>query len=534
MKEEINIGGYQDYINLSTDNKNTQQSSNSQNQTSENSNEDGGSDHKEVPQEVKSFETHKIEVKDELTLTLEKHNYTSKCLSEIYRILKKFCSYKLSESLCAQKPKKETNIIGKKRSLTVDDFLKKEQISQTPDELKKDEILIDNIAQILYNCKEFFNEISLSAYKYELNLTFEKNSNMIIKNLFGEDILKKDLEELILLEEEKDLDKEENFKNKIGKILKKEKESNNLKFFNMFKMKLKDLILIYVNDRVNKFENCQLKTLKDNTNYTPKEKEQIKGIIVDYINSQKESNSKNSGFELDIPQPQLNLTPLSKDEVLENNNIKNIGSIEKNENKNENIIKIKDNQEKDEQQKYSNKKTKTKTDEERGDRPENLVRVTLNRIYLFVVSEIEKIVEKKNKKLKRVSIYGDITGNSTERFKVIFEEIIINILERKTENEEVINKILNEDLSLDEITTLIDLLNMKYKDIINKFINDEFLILSNGTKIEINIFNIEKTENQKKISEKIKENMPEIKSKLKKIIECEDERLREKKGKNQV
>jgi hypothetical protein len=299
-------------------------------------------------------------------------------------------------------------------------------------------------------------------------------------------------------------------------------------------MKLKDLILIYVNDRVNKFENCQLKTLKDNTNYTPKEKEQIKGIIVDYINSQKESNSKNSGFELDIPQPQLNLTPLSKDEVLENNNIKNIGSIEKNENKNENIIKIKDNQEKDEQQKYSNKKTKTKTDEERGDRPENLVRVTLNRIYLFVVNEIEKIVEKKNKKLKRVSIYGDITGNSTERFKVIFEEIIINILERKTENEEVINKILNEDLSLDEITTLIDLLNMKYKDIINKFINDEFLMLSNGTKIEINIFNIEKTENQKKISEKIKENMPEIKSKLKKIIECEDERLREKKGKNQV
>ena len=30
---------------------------------------------------------------------------------------------------------------------------------------------------------------------------------MIIKNLFGEDILKKNLEELILLEEEKDLDK---------------------------------------------------------------------------------------------------------------------------------------------------------------------------------------------------------------------------------------------------------------------------------------------------------------------------------------
>lgn len=169
---------------------------------------------------------------------------------------------------------------------------------------------------------------------------------MIIKNIFNKHIFKKHLEELILLEEEKDLEKEESIKNKIEEILKKEKESNNLKFFNMLKMELKALILIYVNDRVNKFKNCQLKTLKDNTNYSEKQKEQIKKMILNYMNSLKESTPKNSVIKLAIPQLPSNLTPLSNDEVLENNNIKISASIEKNENKNENIIKSKDNQEK--------------------------------------------------------------------------------------------------------------------------------------------------------------------------------------------
>ena len=293
-RSKANIIEYDDFINVSTDNKNIQKGSNSENQTSETNNEDGSSDQNNLTQKEKSFETQKIEVKDMLTVKLEEYNYTSKSLSDNYLFLNKFCSKILHELIDAQRPEKETKYMGKKKSSKNDDFLREEDISQSPDELNKDvdEVLINIITQILHNLKVFFNEISLSAYKYELNLSYETNLNMIIKNIFNKDILKKNLEELILLEEEKDLEKEESIKNKIGIILKKEKESNNLNMFNMLKMKIKDIILIYVNDRVYKFNNCKLKTLKDNTNYTENEKEQIKKMILNYMNSQKNQTPK--------------------------------------------------------------------------------------------------------------------------------------------------------------------------------------------------------------------------------------------------
>ena len=529
-RSQVNIRDYEDYINKSTEDKNIQKNPNSQSQTLESSNENSSSDHKEEPPTVTSFETQKIQVIDALTVELEKNNYACKSLSDIYQILNKFCSKMLSDLSKAQTPKKETKFIEQKRASTDDDILKEKDIPKSPDEINKgkDEIFIDIITQIIHNWKEFFNEISLSAYYFELNLTCEKNLNMIIKNIFNKHIFKKNLEELILLEEEKDLEKEESIKNKIEEILKKEKESNNLKFFNMLKMELKALILIYVNDRVNKFKNCQLKTLKDNTNYSEKQKEQIKKMILNYMNSLKESTPKNSVIKLAIPQLPSNLTPLSNDEILENNNIKISASIEKNENKNENIIKSKDNQEKDEEQKYSNKKTEDKTNDENGNRLENLVRCTLQRIYLFIVNEIETRLAKMNKKIKIVSIYNDITGNSTEKFKEIFDEIISNILKRKIENEQVIDEILNDNRDLDELRTLKELLNMKYFDIINKFIKDECLILANGTKIQINIFGKEKSKKKKEISERIQGKMPEIKCKIKEILECQKERMRDK------
>jgi hypothetical protein len=541
MKEErseANILEYDDYLKDSTDNKNIQKGSNSQNQTTENANEDGSSDHNNLTQKEKSFETQKLEVKDMLTKKLEEYNYTSKSLSEIYQFLNKYCSPNLQELIDDQRPKKETKFMGKKRASKNDDFLGEEDTSQTPDEHNKylDEVLIDIITQILHNLKVFFNEISLSVYKYKLNLSFEKNLNMIIKTIFNKDILKKNLKELILLEEEKDLEKEESIKNKIGIILKKEKESNNLYIFNMLKMKIKHLILIYINDRVNKFNNCKLKTLKDNINYTEKEKDQIKKMILNYMNSLKESNSKNSGIklnELDIPLPPSNLTSLSNNEDLGDYNLKKFISIEKNENKNENIIKSQDNQKKDEEQEYSNKKIENKTDDEKGKRLENLVRSTVKKNYLFVVKEIEKILVKMNKKIKRVSIYNDITKNSTEHFKVIFTEQISSILKRKMENQQVIDDILNDNGNSDELTTLKELLTMTILDIINKFIKDETLILKNGTKIKINILGLETTETQKKISERIKDNMKIIKDKLKDIVECEKGRIREKSQNNQ-
>ena len=534
---QVNIGGYEDYINKPEEDKNIQKIPSSQNQTSQSSNEDGSSDHREEPPSIISFETQKIEVKDVFSDELEKKDYTSKSLSEIYQILNGICNQILHELINDQRTKNETKFIEQKRSSTDDDILKEEDIPQSPDELTKglDEILIGIITQIIHNWKEFFNEVSLAAYYYELNLTFEKNLNKIIKNIFNKDIFKKNLEELILLEKEKDLEKEESIKNKIREILKKEKESNNLKFFNMLKMKLKDLILIYVNDRVSKFKNCQLKTLKDNTNYSEKQKEQIKKMILNYINSLKESTSNNSRIKLDIPPFPSNITPLSNDEVLENNNIEVSALIEKNENKNENTIKSKKNQEKDDGQKYSKKKTKdktNKTNDENGNRLENLFRSTINRNYLFVVKEIEKRLAKMNKKIKKVSIYDDITGNSTERFKEIFKEKISNILKRKVENEQVIDDILNDNRNLDELITLKELLNLEIIDIINKFIKDEFLMLSNGTKIKINIFDIEKSDKQKEISERIKEKMTEIKDKIKEIIGCEKKRMREKSEKD--
>jgi len=531
-RNQVNIGGYEDYINKPEEDKNIQKIPSSQNQTSQSSNEDGSSDHIEEPPTVKSFETQKLEVKDALNVKLENSNYTSKS----YQIFIEFCNQTLHELTDGQRPKKATKFIEKKRSSTDDDILKEEDIPQSPDEQNKglDEILIGIITQIIHNWKEFFNEVSLAAYYCELNLTYEKNLNMIIKNIFNKDIFKKNLEELILLEKEKDLEKEESTKNKIGEILKKEKESNNLKFFNMLKMKLKDLILIYVNDGVSKFKNCQLKTLKDNTNYSEKQKEQIKKMILNYISSLKES-SKNSLIKVDIPPLPSNITPLSNDEVLENKNIEVSALIEMNENKNENIIKSKENQEKDDGQKYSKKKTKdktNKTNDENGNRLENLFRSTINRNYLFVVKEIEKRLAKMNKKIKKVSIYDDITGNSTERFKEIFKEKISNILKRKVENEQVIDDILNDNRNLDELITLKVLLNLEILDIINKFIKDEFLMLSNGTKIKINIFGLEKSDKQKEISKRITEKMTEIKDKIKEIIGCKKDRMREKSEKD--
>lgn len=174
------------------------------------------------------------------------------------------------------------------------------------------------------------------------------------------------------------------------------------------------------------------------------------------------------------------------------------------------------------------KKTEDKTNDENGNRLENLVRCTLQRIYLFIVNEIETRLAKMNKKIKIVSIYNDITGNSTEKFKEIFDEIISNILKRKIENEQVIDEILNDNRDLDELRTLKELLNMKYFDIINKFIKDECLILANGTKIQINIFGKEKSKKKKEISERIQGKIEEIKFKIKEILECEKERMREK------
>jgi len=529
------INGYPDFLKECENKEN--------NHEPNNKNKDSNLPYNEEKKEVKSLGT---SIKNELNVILKKKEYKSKTLSENDHIIIEYDNKNLNDQ---RRKRKKKCLIGNKRSSADDFALKKEDISQLSDEINmaKDFEIID---QILKNYIEFSNNISESIYNYILNFTTEKN--MISNYIHNKDILEKNLKEIILLSQENDI-KKEKIMNKIETILLKEKDSNNLEFFNMFNMKLKELLLIYINDGANKFNNFKLKTLKDNTNYSGKEKEQIKKMLLNYINSPKESASNNSFNELAIFQTSSNLIPLSYNEIIENDEIKNVVSIKKN--KRQNITKKEMNKEKEEEQKFSNTKTKDKTDENSGCRLENLVRITVKQIYLFIFKTIEKLLAKNNKKIQKVLIYSYITGNSTEIYKKFFEKKIIDIL-TPTHKEKKINGKLKEDIldnnnNLDELEIVKELLNMEFLDIINIFLKDETLNFKNGTSIKINIFEYTelddeiKTKKYKKMkkeeilmkrekiknqNDKIKKNIEEIKKKLKEIAESEGRLRKEKKS----
>jgi len=529
------INGYPDFLKECENKEN--------NHEPNNKNKDSNLPYNEEKKEVKSLGT---SIKNELNVILKKKEYKSKTLSENDHIIIEYDNKNLNDQ---RRKRKKICLIGNKRSSADDFALKKEDISQLSDEINmaKDFEIID---QILKNYIEFSNNISESIYNYILNFTTEKN--MISNYIHNKDILEKNLKEIILLSQENDI-KKEKIMNKIETILLKEKDSNNLEFFNMFNMKLKELLLIYINDGANKFNNFKLKTLKDNTNYSGKEKEQIKKMLLNYINSPKESASNNSFNELAIFQTSSNLIPLSYNEIIENDEIKNVVSIKKN--KRQNITKKEMNKEKEEEQKFSNTKTKDKTDENSGCRLENLVRITVKQIYLFIFKTIEKLLAKNNKKIQKVLIYSYITGNSTEIYKKFFEKKIIDIL-TPTHKEKKINGKLKEDIldnnnNLDELEIVKELLNMEFLDIINIFLKDETLNFKNGTSIKINIFEYTelddeiKTKKYKKMkkeeilmkrekiknqNDKIKKNIEEIKKKLKEIAESEGRLRKEKKS----
>ena len=250
-------------------------------------------------------------------------------------------------------------------------------------------------------------------------------------------------------------------------------------------MKLKDLLLIYVNNRVNKFNDIKLKTLKDNTNYSEKEKEQIKKVFLNYINYPKETTSNNSDNKFDIPQPPENSIPLSNNDVLENGDIINAVSIEKN--KSQNIAKREVNQEKDEEQKFSEMKTKDKTDENRGFKLEILVEKKKKKIFYFVFNKIEELLTSINRKFKKVNIYSKIQNNSTEEYKAFFDKTITDILKEEKENEELIQKILDDKNNSDKLENVKELLNMRFLDIFNKYIKEVTFNFKNGTEIKIDI-----------------------------------------------
>ena len=414
-----------------------------------------------------------------LTDALEEFNYKSKTLSENVHFIIEFEKQK---QLNDQKSKKEKRLIRKKRSSTDNITLKKENIPKFSYEIKMENILNDIIKEIPINYIEFLNKIYKSDYNYQLNFTIKKN--MISNYIYNKDILDKNLKEIILLNQENELEKE-SIKNKIEAILIKEKKNNNLKFYNMLNMKLKDLLLIYVNNRVNKFNDIKLKTLKDNTNYSEKEKEQIKKVFLNYINYPKETTSNNSDNKFDIPQPPENSIPLSNNDVLENGDIINAVSIEKN--KSQNIAEREVNQEKDEEQKFSEMKTKDKTDENRGFKLEILVEMTIEKIFYFVFNKIEELLTSINRKFKKVNIYSNIQNNSTEEYKAFFDKTIIEILKEEKENDELIKEILDDKNNSDKLENVKELLNMRFLDIFNKYIKEVTFNFKNGTEIKIDI-----------------------------------------------
>ena len=420
----------------------------------------------------------KCEDNKNLTDALEEYNYKSKDLSDITHFIIEFTNQQLN----AQKRKKEKSLIGKKRSSTDDITLTKEEISEYFDEIKKKNILNDFISEIPINYIEFHNKIYKSDFNYQLNFTIKKN--MINNYIDNKDILDKNLEEIILLSQENELEKE-NIKNKIETILIKEKKNNNLKFCNMLNMKLKDLLLIYVNNRVNIFKDIKLKTLKDNTNYSEKEKDQIKKVFLNYINYPKETLSNNSDNKSDIPQHPVNLISLSNNEDTENEDTKNASSIEKI--KSQNIAKREVNQEKDEEQKFSEMKNKDKTDENRGFKLEILVWMTIEKIFYFVFNKIEELLASINRKIKKVYICNNIQNNSTEEFKAFFNKKISDILKEEKENDELIEKILDDKYNSDELKIVKELLNMRFLDIFNKYIKEVTFNFKNGTEIKIDI-----------------------------------------------
>ena len=518
---EENIFGYKDFLEK---NVNSQNCLTDQEKTSENTHGDECLDNNKEQKEDKFSKTYFN--KDEITTIFKNINFQKTSLSEIYLILIGY----VNTTLNAQKQKEGKTLIGKKRS-TIDDAAPyREDISKFSGEIKIEETLIDITTQIAINYVEVFNKIYLTDYNFELSI----DKNMMSQNLYVKDILEKNLEDIILLNQENSLQKKELIEKKKEAILKKENKIYNKKFIDLLQMKIIYLLDLYINNKVIKFNNCKLKLLKDNEKYNKKQRNEIKKRIKKYL---KESNLNNVNIELTLPQSPSNLIPLSNDEAIGNDEIKNCLSIKKNGN--QNIYK------------KAQKDEEHKANEESGNRLENLVRMTIDRNYKFNLKEIEKLLDKINKKIKIVKIYKYIAGNSTERFKDIFDKKFSDILEKNDENRQYIKDIFNDNRDLKELKIVKELLNMNFLDRIEKFLKDEALYFLNGNNIKINIFEyiefndeIKKYKNMtqeqilkkkeeeinkyNEISARIKEKMEEIKEKIENIIKTE-KRMRDKK-----
>ena len=521
------------YFDKKEDNGSSQEDLYFQSQTSENMSLEENSDHDETPNAVKSYETHKLTIKNELTQK-QRTNYTS-------------IGNGFSVENNSRHQAREIKLLGKKTSEPDIQELNMEQV-------------IETVIEALTNGIQFLKAISSNFYG--VNLDFTINKDLISQKGFFEKNLDKTIKEIFLEMKDIDPQEKESLKTKIKSLLELESEQKD-KFLpyckKLFKMNLKGLLSNYINDRSDKIcglNKFKFKTLEDNPKYSEEEKMEIRKQINTYLESQKEQTScinnllidqnqliKHDLFyhELNFNQVLPNLIQLPNDDINEENlspeNIDSVNHIENNQagnyienNQAENNIEnneIENNIENNEiENNIENNQTENNNNliienhepnEQKGGRIDNLKRLSVKESFNFFTEMIEEIA---NVKLNKVFIDKDINGNSTEKFQKFFKREIGEII--GSTNGDFVKSIVNSNDTSKEIIFLKNLFKTKYFHIIEIFINDKpfSFTKSNGGIVKF------KTIEDVTI-EKITKNVIKIKEKMNKVLQSK-ERLRKK------
>ena len=315
MNNKQHESGLVRFFNRQEDNGNIQGDPNNLSQTSENMIGDENSDHDETPNAVKSYETQKITIKNELTQK-ERTNYTSVGND-----------FSFENNLRHQT--REIKFLGKKTSEPgiPDCEFDMEQVS---------EIVIDALTNNIQFLKNIYSNF------YERNLDFKINKDLIRQKDFIEKNLDKNIKAILLMMME-DISPQEKevFKNEIKFLLELELDLKDtfLPFFRtIFNMNLKNLLLFYVNDRIYELYSIRLKTLKYNPKYSDEEKIGIRKQILSYLKSQKELTYSINDHEMPFNLPLLNVSQLPINDINEENfsseNIDSVNQIENNQTEN--------------------------------------------------------------------------------------------------------------------------------------------------------------------------------------------------------
>jgi hypothetical protein len=521
------------YFDKKEDNGSSQEDLYFQSQTSENMSLEENSDHDETPNAVKSYETHKLTIKNELTQK-QRTNYTS-------------IGNGFSVENNSRHQAREIKLLGKKTSEPDIQELNMEQV-------------IETVIEALTNGIQFLKAISSNFYG--VNLDFTINKDLISQKGFFEKNLDKTIKEIFLEMKDIDPQEKESLKTKIKSLLELESEQKD-KFLpyckKLFKMNLKGLLSNYINDRSDKIcvlNKFKFKTLEDNPKYSEEEKMGIRKQINTYLESQKEQTScinnllidqnqliKHDLFyhELNFNQVLPNLIQLPNDDINEENlspeNIDSVNHIENNQagnyienNEAENNIEnneiennienneIENNIENNQTENNNNLITENhEPNEQKGGRIDNLKRLSVKESFNSFTEMIEEIA---NVKLNKVFIDKDINGNSTEKFRKFFKREIGEII--GSTNGDFVKSIVNSNDTSKEIIFLKNLFKKEYFHIIEIFIND---IPFSFTKSNGDIVKFKTIEDV--TIEKITNNIIKIKVKMNKVLQSK-ERLRKK------